>query len=171
MIQCGIVRVKNHNTNGLNMSTDSKSQGGAENPIAGIEPPKSRKKLWIFGGLGCLGLIAVICLVGAWAIYYFGIKPMQDFQRNTVDEAIVMPQVEDALGTPIEVGAAATPVQEGQQFVFRTPLTGPNGEATLVVKGTFDGSWTKDETYLEMNGEQIDLDTELLFNLDIDDGL
>ena len=153
------------------MNMDSGSAGEMKNPIAGVEPPKSRKKLWIFGGLGCIGVIGIVCVGGGWAVYYFGVKPMQDFQMQSIGEAVSMPQVEDALGTPISTGTLAPPVQDGKQFVFRTPLTGPNGEGTLVVKGTFDGmTWTKDETYLEMNGQKIELDTEQLFNLDIDEG-
>lgn len=150
---------------------DSQSPTGMESPISGMEPPKSKKKLWIFGGLGCFGVIGLLCCGAIFAGYYYGVKPMQDFQRTTIDEAVAMPQVEEILGTPITTGIPAPPVQESSQtFVFKTPLNGPNGEATLVVKGKYDGTWTKEETFLEMDGEQIDLDTELLFDVDIDDG-
>ncbi len=153
------------------MNREIESTGGMNNPITGMEPPKSRKKLWIFGGLGCLGVIGLVCLAGIWAVYYFGFKPMQDFQMQSINDATSMPQVEEVLGAPITPGTSLPPVQDGQQFVFRTPLKGPDGEGTLVVKGSFNGkAWTKNETYLEVNGQQIDLDTELLFDLDIDEG-
>ena len=42
------------------------SMDGLDNPVASMEQPKSGKKFWLFGGcgLGCLGLIGVVCIGG-----------------------------------------------------------------------------------------------------------
>lgn len=167
--------VANHFTNGLNMSLDSESKGGTENPIAGTEPPKSKKKLWIFGGLGCLGLIA-ICSTGIFAvamIYFY--RPMQEFTNENVATATSLPDVEFVLGAPVTAGPVSRPESDGQGgFIFRTKLTGPDGEGDLVFTGKrgnpIGEPWVRESIYIEVDGKKTDLDTESIFNLEIDEG-
>lgn len=146
--------------------------GGMENPISGGEPPKSKKKFWILGGLGCFGLIVVVCVGGAALIWFTVGKPTLDFMNENMALISNSPAAEEALGANITLGAP-TQQQDGNGSVtFRVPATGDKGSGTLVFKGTYGAEgWTRDEIYLEVDGEQIDLsDSEDIFNLDIDEG-
>ena len=146
------------------------SMDGLDNPVASTEQPKSGKKFWLFGGcgLGCLGLIGLCCVGLIGAGYFYGWKPMQDFQTENINSAIISPEAEEALGTPIET-QAGIPEQTGpQSFTFRVPVSGPKASGTLVIKGTLEGvNWIRDEIYLDVNGEQIDLDPESMFEVEI----
>ena len=155
------------------MSFDKEHQvSGIENPIGNVEPPKSRKKLWIFGGLGCFGLILVVCVGGAVVIWLAFGKPTLDFMNENMvlidnSEAAV-----EALGSPITRGAPTQEQDGSGSMTFSLPVSGPKAKGTLVFKGTYGAEgWTRDDIYLEVDGEKIDLsDAEDIFNLDINDG-
>ena len=156
-------------TNGNTM--DGKNSG-MDNPIAGMEPPRSRKKLFIFGGLGCLGLIALVCGGFIALGYFYGLKPMQDFQDENVTLATSMPEVKSALGVPITAGPVV-PSQNGspQSFTFSSNLDGSTASGTLVFVGNLQGTeWVRESIHLEVDGKEVDLDPESIFDLDIDDG-
>lgn len=156
------------------MDTESQSQNSTEldNPIANYDPPKSRRKLWFFGGLGCLFLLIVACIVGVVVMVAMGLKPIRDFQTEAISFATATPQVEELLGTPITDGKTnRSTTEESGVLEFKTPLSGPNGTGTLVFKGRVEGTtWTREEIFFEFEGEEYDLDEDELFNLDIDMG-
>ena len=66
------------------MSTDNGPNFGSDIPVAGISNVESNNKRWmIFGGLGCLGLIGLVC-VGFILMGVFAAKPMLDFMNESV---------------------------------------------------------------------------------------
>ena len=153
----------------------SHNDSGMDNPIAGIAPPRKSKKLWMYGGLGCLGIIGLVCVGFVALVYFAGLKPMQEFQQQTVSEAVEISAVQDILGSPVSAGPAV-PAQvpgESQTFIFRAPVTGSKAEGTLVFEGKLEGmTWVRNSLILESDGEQTDLEQEVneLFDLPIDDG-
>lgn len=154
------------------MSTENQSPIGLDNPIGNLDPPRSKKKFWIFGGLGCFGLLALVCVGGALFIYNAAVRPALEFQSENINSAVAMPEVEQALGAPVTAGPPEQVQSEDQKFTFRVPLTGSQAEGTLVFGGTMEGinKWTRDFIYLEVNEQQIDLDVDAMFDLDISEG-
>jgi hypothetical protein len=143
---------------------------GMDNPIAGLEPPRSRKKLWIFGGLGCLGMIG-LCCVGIFALGYMVGKPMLDFQEENVTLATMSPEVESALGAPITAGPVKPQPNGDGAMKFTAQLDGSKASGTLVFVGKPEGTeWSRQSIHLEVDGEKIDLDPEAIFNFEVDDG-
>ena len=148
------------------MSTD-------HGPIADIsQPKKSSKKLWIFGGLGCFGLIGLVC-IGFIVAGIMAAKPTLDFINENVVFIESSDKVAEALGSPV----SATPAQptpdpdDPKALIFRGNVSGPQGSGTYIVEATMDGvTPVRNATYLEVNGEKIDLDPDELTNLSIDDG-
>ena len=157
------------------MSSDSGSKGVTGNPISGMEPPKSKKKLWIFGGLGCLGLIGICCVGIVTVAMLYVYRPMQEFQNENVTMATSSPEVEAILGSPVTSGVVTQQSDGSGGIIFKAELTGPNGSGTLVFKGMpgepLGEPWTRDSIYLEAKGQQTDLDPDAIFDIDIDDGL
>lgn len=152
------------------MSKDE-MQGGMENPTGGIEKPKSKKKLWIFGGLGCFGVIGICCIGIITLVMLFVVRPMQEFQNENVTMATSSPEVEAILGSPVTAGTAVPENKGGGEFTFRAKLTGPDGEGTLVFDARLIGTdWKRESIHLEHDGEKTDLDPESIFDIDIDDG-
>lgn len=153
------------------MNMDSGSGGDMKNPIAGVEPPKSRKKLWIFGGLGCFGVIGIGCIGIISLVMIYVYRPMQEFQNENVEMATSSMEVEAILGSPVTAGTTVPENAGAQKFIFRTPLTGPDGEGTLIFEAKLVGTeWIRESIYLEKDGETTDLDPEAMFNITIDDG-
>ncbi len=90
--------------------------------------------------LGCLGMLASCACLGMLAAY-LGLTSLgqSEAHREAVAIAIADPEVERALGTPIESG---TPRRSSTQrrndtarAQFSLPLKGPRGEATLHAQG------------------------------------
>jgi hypothetical protein len=156
------------------MNMDSDSAGGMKDPVAkmtGVETPKSRKKLWIFGGLGCLGVIGIGCIGIVSLIMIYVYRPMQEFQNENVEMATSSMEVEAILGSPVTAGPTAPENAGAQKFIFRSTLTGPEGEGQLVFEAKVVGTeWIRESIYLEKDGEKTDLDPEAMFDIKIDDG-
>ena len=154
------------------MSTDSGPGFGTDSPIADISKPKSSKKLWLFGGLGCLGLIGLVC-VGMIVAGVMAAKPMLDFMNENVAFIESSNDVSDALGSPVSV-TPAQPQQDAanpQQLIFRGNVSGPQGSGSYVIEAKMNGvTPVREAIYLEVNGERIDLDPDALTDLSIDDG-
>ena len=143
------------------------------NPVSNIEQPKSGKKKWFIGGCGCLALIAILCIGGGGFLWIQFGKPLMDLMEESKNLVENSPQVQDLLGTPITSGTPAQSTGDDPAVVnFRTPVSGPKGNGTVVMRVRFDGStWNREELILEFDGEEIDLDPEKEFELNIDEGL
>ena len=139
-----------------------------------MEPKKSRKKLWIFGGLGCLGMIGICCIGIVTLVMLYVYRPMQEFQNENLTMATSLPDAELILGAPITSGPVSQESDGAGGITFKAELTGPNGSGTLIFKGKpgvpLGEPWVRDSIFLEVDGEQTDLDAESLFEIDIDDG-
>ena len=158
------------------MSTENGPGFATDNPIADISrPKKSSKKLWIFGGLGCLGLIGLVC-IGMIVAGVLAGKPMFEFMNENVTFIESSTEVQNALGTPLTVTPAQpTPDPNNPQaLIFRGNVSGPQGSGSYVVEATMKGMTpVRNAVYLELNGEKIDLDPNALddlTNLEINDG-
>lgn len=155
------------------MSNDNGPGFGTDNPIADISRPKSNKKLWIFGGLGCFGLIGLIC-IGFIVAGIMAAKPTLDFMNENISYIESSSEVAEALGAPITV-APAQPTQDSNNpgaLIFRGNVSGSQGAGTYVIEAKMNGVTPEREAiYLEVDGERIDLDPDALYELDIDDGV
>jgi len=156
------------------MSMDHGPGQGLDNPVAGISPPKkSKAKFWIFGGLGCLGIVG-LCCVGAMAgFWFYGMKPTMDFMNENATLVESDPQVQELLGAPVKC-TPGPPVQnpsDPTKLTFSGTAAGENGSGRYVVEAQMDGfTPVRNEMYLEFNGEKINLDADAPFDLQIDDG-
>jgi hypothetical protein len=130
------------------------------------EKPKSGALKWILGGCGCLGLLAVVC-IGGFAYFFSGaIGDAIRMQQETQAMIESSPQVEEALGSPIEIGPPRTQNGPEGEVTFEFDVTGPNGTGTVFSKTKMNPSTFRFERkglYMEFEGQRIDL------NLDIGD--
>ena len=153
------------------MSMDNEgSDVGMQNPVAGISPPKSNKKLWIFGGLGCFGLIGLVCIGCAVSLFLLS-KPTLSFMNE--NKAIVesSEQVKEIVGSPVTIGAPKVDNSKAPKIIIRSSISGPKASGIYVLEGTIDGvTPVRDAIYLEIDGEKIDLDPDAMFNFEVDDG-
>lgn len=148
------------------------SDVGMQNPVAGVSPPKSNKKLWIYGGLGCFGLIGLVC-VGCSVFFFMAARPQIQFMAENKGFIETSPKVQNVLGSPVTVGDLSPPAQSSApgELEYRGSVSGPNGDASYVVTAKMEGlTPVRQEIYLEFDGEKIDLDPDALFNLEVDDG-
>ena len=156
------------------MSMDNGPGPGLDNPVAGISPPeKSSKKLWIFGGLGCLGLIGLCCVGVVIGGYFLG-KPTLDFMNENKNFVESSPKVQEVLGSPVTAGPPSQPVANPNvpgSMTFRGRADGPNASGEYVIEAKMEGvTPVRQKIYLEVDGETIDLDPEAMFDISIDDG-
>ena len=141
------------------------------NPISNIDQPKSGKKKWFIGGCGCLSLIAILCIAGGGLLFIQYGKPLFDLMEETNNLVENSAQVQDLLGTPVELGAPAqSQGDEPGEILISTPVSGPNGSGTVTYRIRFDGKWIREELNLDFDGERIDLNLEKEFELEIDEG-
>jgi len=145
---------------------------GIDSPVGGISQPKSNKKFWIFGGLGCLGLIGLVCIGFVAAGVIFGGPAIAFINENTA-EIEASPEVSDALGAPVTVGQPQTTRDPNNPsgIIFHGTVTGSERNGTYVIEASMDtGKPVREAIYLEVDGQTIDLDPESLFDIEIDDG-
>ncbi len=136
-----------------------------------LDPPKSGKKKFIFAGCGCLGMLFLLCAGGGGFMWIQFVKPVTDFMGENVAFVQTSEVAKDALGDPVTVGATPAVTQNGQSIQVEYPVSGPKASGTMVLKGSLkDGKWDRDEFYLEVDGNRIELNPEQEFSLDIDDG-
>jgi hypothetical protein len=132
-------------------------------------PKKSGSKRWLTIGL-VFGVIVLVGVIGT--MYWLKVgKPIQEFKTqnlNMIDESEI---AAETLGTPITLGTVGEK-RDGDSITFRVPAKGAEASGTLVFTGTKGPEgWTRDEIYLEVDGEKVDLSAiDELFNLDISEG-
>lgn len=143
------------------------SDFGMQDPSA---PPKSNKKLWIFGGLGCLGLIGLVC-IGCSAMLYFAARPTIEFMNENNAIVETSPEVEEILGSPVTIGPPEVDNSSPPKIIFKSSVKGPKGEGTYVLEGKMEGvTPVRTGIYLKVDGDKIDLDPDALFNFEVNDG-
>lgn len=132
-------------------------------------------------GCGCLGIMLLLCGIGGVVFYtMFGdqiaaaAKMGMEYQ-GCIAEVQSNEAISEKLGTPINPDIFAQPVQEmngeAMSMTYDTPIEGPDGSGTMHVKFTLNGGdVTRDEFWVEIDGEKIDMEAEGGFGLDIDDG-
>lgn len=134
-----------------------------------VAQPRSGGKKWILGGCGCLLVIVVACGgAGLWGYLTF-MRPAMAFVTENIAYAESSPAVEERIGSPVTTGAPSTS-QQDRQMTIRLPVSGPQGQGTIVIQGTIqdDFSWKRDDIYLEIDGERIALDPDAEFDIDIE---
>lgn len=143
----------------------------ADNPIAHLDPPKSGKKKFLIGGCGCLGVLALLCVGGSAFIWIQFGKPMMDFMNENTTFVASSEVAKEALGDPITVGPPTKTEPQGQSVTMEFPVSGSKGSGIMVLRGSLkDGKWVRDEIYLEVDGNRIELSPDSEFQLDVNDG-
>ena len=145
---------------------------GIDSPVGGISQPKSNKKLFIFGGLGCLGLIGLVC-IGFLAVGIIFGGPAIAFINENIVQIEASPEVADALGAPVKVGQPQTNRDPNNPngMIFRGTVAGTERNGTYVIEATMEsGKLVREAIYLEVEGQTIDLDPEAMFDVEVDDG-
>lgn len=143
----------------MNTNTDTRFP---DQMLPGTQPPSS-KKGWLFGGCGCLSLLAILCIGGAGFSYFKWIKPGLDFVVEATTIASENPQVKETLGEPLVVDTEGITTQNGKQSIFlRIPVKGSKGSGTVVAEGRISSSGviTPGPMQLEFGDETIDLDPD-----------
>ncbi|MEM7784505.1 MAG: hypothetical protein AAF623_14235 [Planctomycetota bacterium] len=143
-----------------------------ENPISQPESTKSNSKYWIFGAVGCFGLIFLVCCGIGLGVYLVIYKPFTDFQTENVTLATESPEVQLVTGTPAVVKQPMNIATKGpQEIELSGEISGPDGSATLVIGAKVNGvTWERDYIFIRTEDDQeINLDPEAMFELDISD--
>jgi len=145
------------------MSFDPSQTASA--PIANATTPKkSGAKKWIFGGLGCFGLLTLACVVGFYfAFQMLGSNPGYLEALATIESS---PEVGEAAGNPVEVGTFTNVANISTEnrpigFAYDVPVSGPNGTGTAHIEVSQDpasNEWSVDKLEVEINGENVPLD-------------
>lgn len=147
--------------------------GPIENSISNVDAPKSKKKFWIFGSLGCLFFVVLICGGGGYWVFSKMYRPMM----TTISEHKVLIESSEvaveALGEPITWEGFSQKQTGETSFEYRLPCSGPKASGTLVLDANFDltNGFEAQSYRLEVDGEELDLSgAEDIFNVDIDEG-
>ncbi len=153
------------------------------NPISSIGEPKSGKKKWLIGGCGCLGLIAVLCMVGGGIAYLYVAKPMQEMQAiitESIGFAEVSQPIADAVGGSVQVSRQPTQlipknfVEDGvpiQELRFAVQGNESNGELVLQISQKEQFKFEKHALFFEKeDGTRIEMEGRSPDELDIDAG-
>jgi hypothetical protein len=140
-------------------------------PLAAAPPVAPQKsgggKKWLaFGCGGCLVLI-ILGALGMGAVMYFGLGALKstDVYKTALQRAQDSPEVQAALGTPIEAGfmlGGSMKNENGHGSAdFNFPISGPKGEGTVFATATMEpgGSWqySKLQVHVKNGGQVIDL--------------
>ena len=139
-------------------------------PLAAAPPTVPQKsgggKKWLaFGCGGCLVLI-ILGALGMGAVMYFGLGALKstDVYKTALQNAQNSPEVQAALGTPIEAGfmlAGSMKNENGQGSAdINFPISGPKGEGTVYATATSQpgGTWQYSKLQVVLkDGQVIDL--------------
>lgn len=135
-------------------------------PVSAPPPGKQGKNKWVlFGCGGCLGLLVLLGLAGA-GIFWFAMGALKktDVFAETLKRAQASPEVQQALGTPIDTGwmlQGSMNVNNGNGEADLTiPLKGSKAEGSVRVKATQTATSPWQYTAMEAilpNGTVVDL--------------
>lgn len=107
-----------------------------------MQKPSSGKKWWVYGCGGCLGVVVVLgASVMAFIVFVVmaSIKSTEAY-AEAKQAALNSPQLKQAIGEPIEEGfmlmGSVSNTNGNKAIDFAMPVSGPNGTASVVVKGT-----------------------------------
>lgn len=101
--------------------------------------------------------LAIVCVAGV-LIYIRSGKPQRDFIRENLATISESEAAAEALGAPMVMGEPVA-IRDGKKVTVKTPLRGSNASGTLVLVGMLkESGWEKDRLYLDVNGNQIDLE-------------
>lgn len=136
-------------------------------PMGHVPPKKSGALKWILGGIGCFGLITVLCLGG---VGYMSYRAYQDLTGNsaylearaTIESSA---EIGEAVGNPVTVGEPTgppQPIQNGERvtIVYDVPFSGPKGSgmAEIKVEGQLmTDDWNLQSLSAEVDGKEIPL--------------
>lgn len=136
----------------------------AEQGMTAPAPKKSGAFKWLLiGGVGCL-LVMLLLGGGCIGTIFFALSKAKDSQiyKQSLQQAQANPQVQAALGTPIEGG---TPTQfnfnynngvENGNIVYA--VQGPKGSGTVTAAGSASGgTWTFTTLAVNAGGQNINL--------------
>jgi hypothetical protein len=140
-------------------------------PLPPAQPPVQKSgggagKWVLFGCGGCLALIALAALAGVGIfMFIFGALKSSDVYQLSLKRAQETPQVQAALGTPIEPGfmmsGSVDVGTSGGTADFNFPVSGPKGAGTVTAKATkpAGGDWIYSilQVKIDASGEVIDL--------------
>lgn len=134
-------------------------------------PARGGAGKWVLLGCGgCLGLLLLGgAAVAAIFFFVFGALKKSDVYVESVRRAQASPEIQQAIGTPVEPGwmlQGSLSTTNGDGTADLTiPLEGPKGEATLRVKATkrAGGNWQYSEMQATLpDNRSIDLDSDAL---------
>ena len=149
-----------------------------QNAPLGHAPPNSgSKKKWIIGGLGCFGLLTILCIGGIVGAYIWGTGIVQNEGYEQARTTIEMDDdVGNAVGRPVKVGTFNPQdfqqAQSGNEIEYTYGLTvdgsEKSGRAEVVVSGNpMSGEWEVDSIEVDVDGEVIQVgEMELDINIE-----
>ncbi len=130
-------------------------------------PQSSGNKKWIlFGCGGCLGLLVIAAIaVGFFFWSITGVLKKSEPYLAGLNTAQASPEVQGALGTPIEAGffttGAVTSSNAESTAALVVRLAGPNGKGTLIIEGSKSGGgawqYSKQQVVVDGSSQIIDL--------------
>lgn len=123
------------------------------------------KKWVLFGCGGCLVLILIMAAFGAGITFFvFGTIKKTDVVAAALKQAQDSPQVQTALGTPIDLGwwiSGSVKINNGAgNAEISGPISGPKAEGTILIKATKPpgGNWEYSQMEVQVtDGERINL--------------
>ncbi len=150
-----------------------------KSPETDFDQPKSKKKFWLFGGVGCV-VFLLLCCGGIGAIGYMVAKPLQDIFRESQEYARTSEIVADAVGAPVAVAEQQDPLvpatftEDGvtiQEWRFAVTGSKTNGQLIVKIAQEQPFKYERKSLALELeDGTVIDLNPEEELDIDIDLG-
>ena len=145
-------------------------------PVGHAAPKKSGALKWIIGGLGCFGLLTLLCVGGVVGLGFWGMGMIKNEAYEEARTAISnSAEVSAAVGDPVNVGdfEGFQQATSGEQvtYTYQIPVNGSNksGTAEVIVSGNpINGGWKIDSMEVEVDGEKIPVG-ELDLEVDIEE--
>ncbi len=151
------------------MSLDLDNQATVNANNFDSQPPKKGGALkWILGGCGCLGLLLVLCVGGA---FYYGFSVLDQVRqeaRSFVESSSV---VQEKLGSPVTIDGETLATGPDGAPSFRFDVSGPDGRGTVTASSKVDnqaGAFVVSDYVLEVDGEEFDLNAADDFDVGVE---
>jgi len=128
-----------------------------------VPPKKSGSMKWILGGLGCFGLLTLLCVGGIVGLGFWGMGMIKNEAYQEARVAISeSAEVTEAVGAPVSVsemeGFQQKADGEHVEYTYQIPVGGSekSGTAEVVVSGhPINGGWKVESIEVDVDGEII----------------